>query len=130
MNKKLLEEAKERSKRILVAENGNIKAPIFLSDLEILLQVLEQYEKQIDYVDKNYISKEAIKIKNKELYKEYKQALLTNSTKAFILKCKIESIDELLEEKKMEILSAKFIKIPKIEDMTKKEVENVLNIVN
>lgn len=40
-----------------------------------------------------------IKDKIEELKKEYKVALEENSTKSFILKCQIEVVQELLEEK-------------------------------
>ena len=47
----------------------------------------------------NSISKQKIKDKIEELKKEYKIALEENSTKAFILKCKINVLEEILEEK-------------------------------
>ncbi|MCI8654570.1 MAG: hypothetical protein HFJ48_01665, partial [Clostridia bacterium] len=46
----------------------------------------------------NSISKEVIKEKKQELEKEYKEYLEENSTKAFILKCQLELINEMLEE--------------------------------
>lgn len=52
----------------------------------------------LDYIKNNYIHKDAIKEKLKELKKQYKEALEKNSTKAFILKCKIEGLEELLKE--------------------------------
>lgn len=54
---KELEEAKERSKRILIAEKGNIKAPIFLDDLEVLLQALD------NSIDKSIIEDKIEEIK-------------------------------------------------------------------
>lgn len=48
----------------------------------------------------NSISREVIEKKLTELKKEYKEALETNSTKAFILKCQIEILQELLKKEK------------------------------
>ena len=45
------------------------------------------------------IEKQKVKDKIEELKKEYEIALEENSTKAFILKCKISALEELLEEK-------------------------------
>lgn len=45
------------------------------------------------------IEKQKVKDKIEELRKEYEIALEENSTKAFILKCKISALEELLEEK-------------------------------
>lgn len=50
-------------------------------------------------LSKDYISKKIIKEKKQELEKEYKEYLEENSTKAFILKCQLELINEMLEEK-------------------------------
>lgn len=47
---------------------------------------------------KDYISKFIIKETLEELQTEYKIALEENSIKAFILKCKIESLEELLKD--------------------------------
>lgn len=46
-----------------------------------------------------FIPKQKVKDKIEELKKEYEIALEENSTKAFILKCKISALEELLEEK-------------------------------
>lgn len=40
----------------------------------------------------------AIRKKKEKLEKEYEQALEKNSTKAFILKCQIEILEEILKE--------------------------------
>lgn len=55
-------------------------------------------ETVLNYIE-NSISKEKIRKKLEELQKQYKEALKENSTKAFILKCQIEILEELLEEK-------------------------------
>ena len=47
----------------------------------------------------NSIPVQKVKDKIEELKKEYEIALEENSTKAFILKCKISALEELLEEK-------------------------------
>lgn len=52
----------------------------------------------LNYI-KNSIPKQIVEKKQNELQKEYKEALEENSIKAFILKCKLEMIKELLEEK-------------------------------
>ena len=86
----------------------------------ILKKQFEKYEKYIDklkeentelknlanntqwispcYVAQNYISKSKVKEKIEELKQEYKIALEENSIKAFILKCQIQILQELLEE--------------------------------
>lgn len=51
------------------------------------------------YIKENYIPIQKVKDKIEELKKEYEIALEENSTKAFILKCKISAFEELLEEK-------------------------------
>lgn len=48
----------------------------------------------LNYID-NSIPKELIQNKKNELEKEYKEAMERNSTKAFILKCQIEILNEL-----------------------------------
>lgn len=47
----------------------------------------------------NSIPVQKVKDKKEELKKEYEIALEENSTKAFILKCKISALEELLEDK-------------------------------
>lgn len=48
--------------------------------------------------DKGWILKQKVKDKIEELKKEYEIALEENSTKAFILKCKISALEELEEK--------------------------------
>ena len=50
-------------------------------------------------LQEDYIAKDKIREKIEELNKEYKVALKENSIKAFILKCQIEILEELLEWK-------------------------------
>lgn len=61
----------------------------------------EKYRKKIKEgeVTKEFLPKQKIKDKIEELKKEYEIALEENSTKAFILKCKINALEELLEDK-------------------------------
>lgn len=47
-------------------------------------------------LQEDYIEKDKIREKIEELEKEYKEALEENSTKAFILKCQIEILKELI----------------------------------
>lgn len=54
--------------------------------IEIVLKALE-----------NSISKEVIKEKKNKLLQEYREIIQTNSIKAFIIKCQIELLQELLE---------------------------------
>ncbi len=80
-------------------------------DIEIVLQALEDKEKTIadDAEDeitrfkkvilKDYIPKKKIEDKLDKLVKEYKEELEKNSIKAFILKCQIEILQELLKDK-------------------------------
>lgn len=60
----------------------------FIKARETILKALE-----------NSISKEVIKEKKQKLEKEYKECLEENSTKAFILKCQLEILEELVEGK-------------------------------
>lgn len=55
-------------------------------------------EKNKNIVDNNYISKQKVKDKIEKLEAQYKIALEENSTKAFILKCQITILQELLKE--------------------------------
>ena len=68
-------------------------------------QVKELYKKQklaletaLNYIE-NSIPKEVIQNKLNEIEKQYKEALEENSTEAFILKCQIEILEELLKGK-------------------------------
>ena len=89
MNKKL-EEAIERMRRDyeLAKSEDSIDIDIFTEDIKTVL----------DYIE-NSISKETIKEKIEEIQNQYKEELEKNSTKAFILKCQIEILKELLEGK-------------------------------
>lgn len=51
----------------------------------------------LNYIE-NSIPKQIVDERQNELQKEYEEALEENSTKAFILKCKLEMIKELLDE--------------------------------
>lgn len=95
MNKEL-EETKIQIKEMI----QNIQDSL---DLDYLNneQAIETCKKQktsletvLNYID-NSISKELIQNKKNELEKEYKEAIERNSTKAFILKCQIEILNEL-----------------------------------
>mgnify|MGYP001625107498 CR=1 FL=1 len=87
----------------LVEKENYDKLVAKIKELEVLEDDLK--DKRIVYIDtpefeENYISKQKVKDKIEELKKEYEIALEENSTKAFILKCKISALEELLEEDK------------------------------
>lgn len=63
-------------------------------ETDLLIGQNEWYK---DYYDCESIPKSLIKEKIEELKKEYKIALEENSTKAFILKCQIQVLEELLK---------------------------------
>lgn len=86
MSKEEIEEAKERSKRILIAEKGHIKAPIFLDDLEVLLQALD-----------NSIDKKVIKAVLED-YQERKRYYDDNNIANDEEYCRIEGIIKILNE--------------------------------
>ena len=77
--------------------------------LENMLKRIKELEQKNGYLKYLYddcckclldtIEKQKVKDKIEELKKEYEIALEENSTKAFILKCKISAFEELLEEK-------------------------------
>lgn len=87
MNKEL-EEAINYLK--LIRKNHDLEKKGYVYTEEAIETVLQALE--------NSISKEVIKEKKQELEKEYKEYLEENSTKAFILKCQLELINEMLEE--------------------------------
>ncbi len=58
----------------------------YINSIQSITPVLLEY----------YIPKDIIREKIKEMQKEYKEALEENSTKAFILKCQITILEELL----------------------------------
>lgn len=79
-----------------------------------LEEKLKRYEKYLENKDKrfnealeneyqerktDYIPKSKVKEKIEELKKEYEIALEENSTKAFILKCQIDILEKLMEDK-------------------------------
>ena len=51
-----------------------------------------------EYVDKNFIHKDVIKKIRAEMYVEYIKELDKNSIRAFILKCQIEILDNIMEK--------------------------------
>lgn len=59
----------------------------------------EEIEEAIKRADREFVAKDKIREKLEGLEKQYKEALEKNSTKAFILKCQIEILEELLEGK-------------------------------
>lgn len=71
-----------------------------------IIKELEEKNKHLKYLYDDCckclldtIEKQKVKDKIEELKKEYEIALEENSTKAFILKCKISALEELLEDK-------------------------------
>ena len=54
---------------------------------------------QLNFLRENFIPVQKIKDKIEELKEEYKTDLEKNSTRAFILKCQITILEDLLEEK-------------------------------
>lgn len=65
--------------------------------IKAYLRLRNETEQHIKETE-NSIPKQLIEEKIKELENQYKEALEENSIKAFILKCKIEILKELLEE--------------------------------
>lgn len=59
----------------------------------------EELDEAIKRADKEFIAKEKIKEKLEDLKRQYKKVSEENSIKAFILKCQIEILEELLEGK-------------------------------
>lgn len=59
----------------------------------------DMFVKMAKEVIENSIPKQKVKDKLEELNKEYIKELEKNSTKAFILKCQITIVEEILEEK-------------------------------
>ena len=54
---------------------------------------------RLDFLRENFIPVQKIKDKIEEVKEEYKTELEKNSTRAFILKCQITILEDLLEEK-------------------------------
>lgn len=69
----------EEENRIYLLNGNNVKLEIYIKD--------------------NYIPKQKVKDKLEELKKEYIKELEKNSTKAFILKCQIEILEKVLEDR-------------------------------
>lgn len=69
------------------------------------LEVVSKHLDNIDYdqilfaIYEYYISKQKVKDKIEELKAQYKTALEENTTEAFILKCQITILKELIEER-------------------------------
>lgn len=78
-------------------DDEELKATRMLNGTTINVYELgkETSRKRIEF---DYIKKEKIKEKIEELKKEYEISLEENSTKAFVLKCQIRVLEELLEE--------------------------------
>lgn len=94
-------------------ENGT--CIVNIKDLETLLKEPERLQEENNKLERanktyinsiqsitpvlleDYIEKEQMREKLEELQKQYKEALQENSTKAFILKCQIEILKEVLE---------------------------------
>lgn len=51
-----------------------------------------------EYIQQLETKEQKVKERLEELKKEYKEALENNSTKAFILKCQIEILEEIVRE--------------------------------
>lgn len=78
------------------ALKSDIKKPLACGDIVIVC--IEDLETALNYID-NSIPKEVVEKKLQDLERQYKIVLEENSTKAFILKCQIEIVQELLEGK-------------------------------
>lgn len=89
-DKEAIETVLEELKR-LQAENNKLERAnkTYINSIQSITPVLLEA----------YIEKDKIREKIKELQKKYEIALEENSTKAFILKCQITILEELLEEK-------------------------------
>ena len=91
---KAYEEIKEQS--FIIA---NINKDFFFEFAECLTKRIKELEENQKQMCEEYCPKlNKIKDKLEELKKEYETALEENSTKAFILKCQISVIEELLKE--------------------------------
>ena len=82
-------------------EQGSYETELKLKEENRKLK--KQVQRQINEWNKdiksNYISKHKVKDKIEELKAQYKTALEENSTEAFILKCQITILQELIEER-------------------------------
>lgn len=89
----------ERAIQNILAEREQDKKRI--KELEEKNKTLKNFTESIfnGDVTKDFIPVQKVKDKIEELKKEYEIALEENSTKAFILKCKISALEEFLEDK-------------------------------
>lgn len=93
-----------KSLRNLINRNKELEEKVMQKDLEII--GVEEYTKAsmgeiIEHyytANKDCIPKSKVEEKIEELKQEYKIELEKNSIKAFILKCKIEALEELIQE--------------------------------
>ena len=99
-------------KRVLKENEELLEVKVIISAHNRILELekenkeLKDFKKQVTDIEstnfikyKNYISIQKIKDKIEELKAQYKTALEENSTEAFILKCQITILQELLEER-------------------------------
>lgn len=101
-NKELEEAIKILEDKECFWNNSEIKVleaiETVLKELKRLQEENRQQRWQLNSAfEKGFIHKDKIREKEEELEKEYKEALEENSTKAFIVKCQIEILKELLE---------------------------------
>ena len=104
-----IEEDIKRCEKLTEPQNANwigISNQLAIAHLIERIKELEQKNEYLKYLYDDCckclldtIEKQKVKDKIEELKKEYEIALEENSTKAFILKCKISAFEELLEEK-------------------------------
>ncbi len=96
-----MEESREAIKAVREA-NNELEDSYELHLKSWAKTTIERSNGAIDTLEKyieNSISKEAIQEKIEELKQQYKEILGQNDIKAFILKCQIEILKELLEGK-------------------------------
>lgn len=104
------------TKRKFKMPRNNEKDSVYATKFAVMQQQINEKDKRIKELEEenkkksienicyqeeleNSIPVQKVKDKIEELKKEYEIALEENSTKAFILKCKISALEELLEEK-------------------------------
>lgn len=105
---KLRENGKEEMADYFLAQINEVPTFVVDSDIDYYTEYYKFINgeifsiKQLEYIEENqkkyFINKKAVKEKIEELKQEYKIALEENSIKAFILKCQIQILQELLEE--------------------------------
>lgn len=103
-----IEENIKRCKKLTESQNSNWLGLTNQQAIAHLIARVEELEDEnrvqrhqiMNVYDNGYIPKQKIKDKIEELKKEYKVELEENSTKAFILKCKISALEEVSEEDK------------------------------